>query len=152
MARPLAIRAGWPYPEARDHSRIERTWVKRFNGSTFAQFHGRSGMIYVSKTQLKQVEYLIHQSMQGNHVLFDTETVSRIFRRDHDFAGLDHSEFTEEDAYAVEHHLERMMLEPSFEKKRAYLDNLDRRTYELVVRTYFNIVENNLFESHEVRH
>lgn len=104
-------------------------------------------MIYVSKNQLDQVEYLIGQSIQGNHVLFDADTVKRVFR-----STFSPAEFTEEDAYEVEHHIERLILQPNLAQKRAYLEKLDPATYERVVRTYFNIVENNLFENTQVKH
>lgn len=105
-------------------------------------------MIYVSKDQLHQVEYLIEQSKQGNHVLFDTETVRRVFANYKNRL----QRFTEEEAYTVEHHIERLISQPSLAEKHAYLEALDRETYECVVRTYFNIVENNLYENVEVRH
>ncbi len=105
-------------------------------------------MIYVSKDQLRQVEYLIGQSIQGNHVLFDADIVRRVFAEG--FPSEEH--LAETDAYAVEHHIERLILLPTLLQKRAYLERLDRETFERVVRTYFNIVENNLFENREVRH
>jgi hypothetical protein len=106
-------------------------------------------VIYVSKRQLEQVEYLISQSIQGNHILFDIETVRRVFWR----GGLLRTEsVTEEESYAVEHHIEKLILQPSLAQKKAYLEQLDSPTFEKVVRTYFNIVENNLYENQEVRH
>lgn len=106
-------------------------------------------MIYVSKTQLKQVEYLIQQSIQGNHVLFDTPTLRLIFKKLETGSGL--SDWAE-DAYSVEHHIERLILLPTLEQKRAYLEKLDEGTFETVVRTYFNIIENNIYENSEMRH
>jgi hypothetical protein len=105
-------------------------------------------VIYVSKDQLDQVEYLINQSALGNHVLFDAETVRRVF----DSPNLYNAVFTEEQAYEVEHHIERLMGQPSLTQKRAYLEALDAETYERVVRTYFNIVENKMYETLEVKH
>jgi hypothetical protein len=103
-------------------------------------------VIYVSKDQLEQVEYLISQSIQGNHVLFDPAMVRKIFE------STGEKSFADSDAYSVEHHIERLIEEPSLEAKKAYLESLDHETLERVVRTYFNIVENNLFENDEVRH
>lgn len=103
-------------------------------------------MIYVSKQQLSQVEYLIGQSIQGNHVLFDSESLRQIFGK------CEWDSIEEEEAYEVEHHIERLILLPSLPEKKAYLEQLDVVTYEKVVRTYFNIVENNLYENSEVRH
>ena len=99
-------------------------------------------MIYVSKHQLNQVEYLIHQSIQGNHLLFDVETVRRVFRAD----------ISDKPEKPVEDLIEHLILEPTLEKKRAFLEGLDRSTFVRVVRTYFNIVENNLVEKGKVLH
>lgn len=109
-------------------------------------------VIYVSDSQLKQVEYLIQQSLQGHHVLFDNDTLRRVFARRELGTGSTGLEMSTEEAYAVEHHIERMIAAPSLEEKRAYLEKLDRPTFEQVVRTYFNIVENNLYESADLRH
>jgi hypothetical protein len=106
-------------------------------------------LINLSKDYLNQVEYLIGQSIQGNHVLFDLETVRGIFWKE---GIVQRSRFTEEDAYSVEHHLEKLILQPTLIEKRAYLEQLDRDTFEKVVKTYFNIVENNLFENVEIHH
>lgn len=104
-------------------------------------------MIYVSEDQLKEVEYIIQQSMQGNHVLFDMESVRQIFGSDNPPC-----DFSCADAYEVEPHIERLLVLPTLAQKRAYLDGLDRRTYTRVVKTYFNIVENSMYESLEVKH
>jgi hypothetical protein len=113
--------------------------------------HGREkiALIYVSKTQLKQVEYLIGQSIQGNHVLFDLDTVRKVFFKENLPLS---SRLSDEEAYSVEHHIERLILQSSLAEKRAYLERLDEDTYIRVVRTYFNIVENNLYESTQVSH
>lgn len=108
-------------------------------------------MIYIDEDQLEQVEYLLEQSAQGNHVLFDTETVRRVFAAAK-FPEFLASEEDEAEAYAVEHHIEKLMTEPDFDRKRAYLEGLDEATFEKVVRTYFNIVENNLYDSLETPH
>ncbi|MBL7715715.1 MAG: hypothetical protein JNL01_09630 [Bdellovibrionales bacterium] len=106
-------------------------------------------MIYVSQDQLDQVEYLITQSIQGHHALFGFEgfeDVKRILEKGAQ------QPIQESEAYEVEPHIERLILQPSLEEKKAYLEGLDRKTYERVVLTYFNIVENNLKERSEVRH
>ena len=103
-------------------------------------------MIYVSQDQLTQVEYLINQSKLGNHVLFETEVLKEALNR------LPPDSFSEADAYSVEHHLENIILKPTLAEKRAYLKKLDSHTFDLVIRTYLNIVENNLLENAEVHH
>jgi hypothetical protein len=99
-------------------------------------------LIYVSKEQLRQVEYLIGQSMQGHHVLFDTDTVRRVFQKSR----------SNKDTHAVENHIEALMQQPTLLQKRAYLEKLPPKIFESVVITYFNIVENNMAENQEVKH
>lgn len=95
---------------------------------------------------MAEVEYLIRQSIQGFHLLFETQDIREIYEDSqiHDFS--------EELAYSVEHHLERLIQSPTLSRKKAYLESLDRKTYELVIRTYFNIVENNMLEARAIHH
>jgi hypothetical protein len=105
-------------------------------------------VIYVDKAQVDQVEYLLGQAVQGNHVLFDSATLLKVFRKDRTID----VPMSDEDAYAVEPHIEKLIELPTLEQKRAYLDRLDAKTIEGVVRAYFNIVENSPYESVSVRH
>jgi hypothetical protein len=107
-------------------------------------------MIYVNQKQLDQVEYLIEQSCRGHHVLFDAETIRSVFPEPAmrpDVA--DESDTAEKSASGedIEKHIENLILQPTLLSKRAYLENLNQDTLKRVVRTYFSIVENNLFES-----
>jgi len=104
-------------------------------------------MIYVNQTQLDQVEYLIEQSCRGHHVLFDTEVIRQAFSR----MKLEELELqddeTDEAGSTTEKHIENLILQPTLISKRAYLENLTLETRDRVVRTYFSIVENNIFEA-----
>lgn len=104
-------------------------------------------MIVISEEQMDQVEYLIDQSLQGNHVLFDPSLIREIFH-----AGQLHQDIELERAYEVEPHIEKLISLPTLSQKRAYVEQLDRKTMVDVIRTYFNIIENNLYENSEVRH
>ena len=106
-------------------------------------------MIYISKNQLNQVEYLIGQSVQGNHILFDLESVRHVFWSENGLLTLG---ISDEEAYTVEHHLEKLIMQPSLAEKRAYLEQLDPETFEKVVKTYFNIVENKIYETLRITH
>lgn len=106
-------------------------------------------MITISKNQMNQVEYLIDQSIRGNHVLFDLDALRRVFWKENPRLS---NTLSEQEAYSVEHHIERLITEPSLAQKRAYLEALDEDTFEMVVKTYFNIIENNIYESLEVQH
>jgi len=102
-------------------------------------------MITVSQEQLDTVEYLLEQSAQGNHVLFEPDVVRKVF-------AIPSAPMSEKQAYEVEHHIEKLISLDSIEKQKAYLELLSEATLHCVVKTYFNIVENNLFESGGNRH
>ena len=96
-------------------------------------------MIYVNEKQLKQVEYLLEQSVRGHHILFDLDHIRRAFKDARD----------EEKGDKVEKHIENIILQPTLVSKRAYLENLKPNVYRQVLRTYFSIVENNVMQAHK---
>lgn len=102
-------------------------------------------MITVSQEQLAAVEYLIKQSAQGNHVLFDLDTVRRVFT-------IKTQPMSEEQVKEVESHIERLISLETLERQKHYIENLPEDVLYRVIKTYFNIVENNLFENTRVRH
>jgi hypothetical protein len=104
-------------------------------------------MIYVDKKQLNQVEYLIGQSIQGNHVLFDLERVRRVFMD----PGLKR-QVKKIDLKLVHDHIEQIIELPTLAQKRVYLERMDQKTFRQVVHAYLEIVENNLMETYRIRH
>lgn len=105
-------------------------------------------MIYVNQKQLDQVEYLIEQSSRGHHVLFDTDVIRKVFHARRASAEVEQEQDDEADEQgtAAEKHIENLILQPTLVSKKAYLENLSPEVFERVVRTYFAIVENNIFE------
>lgn len=104
-------------------------------------------MIYITQDQAAQVQYLLEQAMQGNHILFDSTTIKKILAKPAPKKGA-----KDDDSYSVEHHIEKLMTLKTLPEKRAYLERMDSITFEAVVRAYFNIVENTLFEVKKVTH
>jgi hypothetical protein len=104
-------------------------------------------LIYISQEQAAQVQYLLEQAMQGNHILFDSGTLKKILSKP-----APKKSQKDEEAYPVEHHIEKLMTLKTLPEKRAYLERMDSITFEAVVRAYFNIVENTLFEVKKVTH
>lgn len=94
-------------------------------------------MIYVSQEQLDQVEYIIEQSSRGHHVLFDLDMIRGVFAE---------STAAEKGDAEVEKHIEQLILQPTLLSKKAYLERLDASLLKRLVRSYFSIVENNIYE------
>jgi hypothetical protein len=102
----------------------------------------------IDKNHLDQVEYLFDQSAQGHHVLFDNEDIKRVLSRpteEMDF-------FTFENVDKVQKLLGDFLGQNSLKQKRAFLEKLDQETHDLLIRTYFNIVENSIYEQKTPRH
>lgn len=103
-------------------------------------------MIYVNQDQLDQVKYLLEQSAQGNHLLFDESVLRRIAPR------IGQQEARNERVEKAEHLLEQMILRPSISSKKAFLEGLDPEIYDEVARVFFNIVQNTMQENQGFSH
>lgn len=103
-------------------------------------------MIYINKDQMKQVEYILEQSRIGNHVLFDLTDIREVFETECQ------DPLSESEMYGVEQHIERLISLPTLAQKKAFLERLDCRTFRLIVKTYFNIVENSFEGRAETHH
>jgi hypothetical protein len=102
-------------------------------------------MVTVSQDQLATVEYLIQQSAQGNHILFDLDTVRQVFTQKLDPMG-------EAEVREIEGHIEALITLDSFDRQKHYVQKLPEEVLFRVIKMYFNIVENNLFETSLIRH
>jgi len=102
-------------------------------------------LISVSEKQLKEVEYLISQSIQGNHLLFQPEEIRQAFDgvcELQDGNGKNN----------VDSHIELLISQPNIIRKRAYIEGLDTGTLRRVIKTYFSIVETNMTEGSKYKH
>lgn len=106
-------------------------------------------MVYVNEDQLDQVHYILEQSSLGNHILFDNDTIKRIAISPSEDE-LD--EIEKERIEAAEALLEQLILCPTLDAKRNFLENLDAGTFEDVVRVYLNVVHNTIADSHNYLH
>jgi hypothetical protein len=105
-------------------------------------------MVTIDKDQLNEVEYLFNQSAQGVHILFDNANIRRVLSKpteEMDF-------FTFENVDRIQKLLGDFIAKNSIKAKMEFLEKLDQETYDLLLRTYFNIVENSIFEQGNLRH
>jgi len=100
-------------------------------------------MIHISDTQMKEIEYIIHQSMNGLHVLFDNATIKRFCGS----AENDDDIFDEKRAKRTERLVEIFMSTPTINGRKQLFSSLNEEEQSILIRTYFNIVENNILNS-----
>ena len=89
---------------------------------------------------MQEIQYIIQQSMNGYHVLFDNETIKRfcnIGKNDDDI-------FDEQKARTTEKLVEIFMSTPTINGRKIFFEGLPEEEKSLLIRTYFQIVENNV--------
>lgn len=102
----------------------------------------------INESHLDQIEHILAQSMNGIHLLFDNQTIAEILKTPTE----DQELFAFQNMDRIQDLFSQLVQQESFEEKVDFLKNLDQEGYELILRTYFHIVENSLFASTDVRH
>jgi len=89
---------------------------------------------------MQEIQYLIQQSMNGYHVLFDNETIKKFCNT----AKTDDDIFDEQKARTTEKLVELFMSTPTINGRKLFFESLSEEEKSLLIRTYFHIVENNV--------
>lgn len=89
---------------------------------------------------MQEIQYIIQQSMNGNHVLFDNDTIKRFCNTEKN----DEDIFDEQKARSTEKLVELFMSTPTINGRKLFFQSLTEDEKSLLIRTYFQIVENNL--------
>lgn len=92
--------------------------------------------------RFEEIECILVQSTKGIHLLFDKDTLRSKLQ---DAKKVEHY-LTKENIQKVQGIIIEMIQQPTLEKKKYYLSTLEEDSYDLFVRTYFNIVENTVLE------
>lgn len=105
-------------------------------------------MLPIEAKKLEEIEHLLTQSARGIHLLFDNKTIKEVLRTPTE--ELDFFNFG--NIAKIQQLLTEFIAQPSHSSKMKYLQNLDPKDYELLVRTYFHIVESTMFHTNPLRH
>jgi len=97
---------------------------------------------------LEQIEYLVFQSTQGFHFIFENEEIIPILREPSD----DEEFFSDANMNKVHVLLSGFLDCATLQAKRSYLDRLKADDFELLVRAYFHLVENTILAQSNLRH
>ncbi len=99
-------------------------------------------------SHLDEIEYLLVQSMNGIHHLFDNKSIAKILGKPSEEIDL----FSFENMNRVQELFSQLIAQDSVQAKRRFLHQLDETSYEMLVRTYFHIVDNSLHASSPPQH
>lgn len=101
----------------------------------------------IEEKSLQQMEALLHHSTRGVHILFDNKSIAKILKNP-----TDNAVFSDvEKAKQVQDVLVDLISQKTYHDKMAFLEKLDPERYEMLIRTYFQIVENTI-RTHQTSH
>ena len=102
----------------------------------------------INAQHLDQIEHLLEQSMNGIHLLFDNHSIAKVLKTPTEEAEL----FQFKNLEKIRTLFTEFVGNKTLQGKRDYLAALSNEDYELLLRTYFHIVENSLFATDSTRH
>jgi len=105
-------------------------------------------MVGMEEHNLFNMETLLFQSAQGIHLLFDNDSIAQVLGKPQAEEEL----LCAQNMDIIQEILIRLMEKKSLREKKLFLRSLDRETYELLMRTYFHIVDNAVLASTLLKH
>ena len=102
----------------------------------------------VQEKSLERMEALLRQSALGFHVLFDNRAIAKALSEPRD----DKEFFDFNKMKRIQDVMTELIAKPSYFEKVSYLQGLDESSYQMLIRTYFHIVENNVRAAHNHQH
>ena len=95
-----------------------------------------------------QIEYLLYQSTQGVHFMFRNADIAKILKCPKDKQDF----FTTENMEKVQKLLSDFLGCNEIQTKQTFLDRLPPEDFELLVRAYFQLVDNTILAHSNIRH
>ncbi len=97
---------------------------------------------------IEEIEFLLSQSLNGFHFLFDHRSVAKVLTKPTE--ELDFFRYEKMDRIQT---LFTLLIEQdSMDDKLEFLSSLELEDYEILLRTYFHLVENTLLASLPFKH
>ena len=103
----------------------------------------------IERKQLKEIEFLFNQSINGLHLLFDdNKKLAHILKT----PTKEKSFFESRNMQKIQEIFTGLVSKKSLKEKQAYLTNLSAEHFEILVRTYFHIVDSTILTKKKVIH
>lgn len=102
----------------------------------------------MDEKNIEALEKFLSQSLVGLHHLFDHDSIAAILRKPTD----DGDFFSFDNLGKIQSLMDDLLKHDSLDAKRAFLRRLDSKSYEILLRTYFHIVENTVASSKPLKH
>lgn len=104
----------------------------------------------IESSQMEQVEYLFNQSARGNHVLFDPEDIRKALSSEKSLKKMQGDYLDTFDIKTLQRMrdlLDLLMRQSTVLEKRHFITSLPPDSKELLIKAYFNILDNTLYQN-----
>ena len=98
-----------------------------------------------SEDHMEHLRTLIEQSEKGIHLLFEQQVLSRVLSQPE-------QELSIESLKSVQEVLGDFVQRKTLSEKRAFIQTLPDTTRELLIKAYFNLLDNKLLETRRLKH
>lgn len=102
----------------------------------------------VQEKSLERMEALLKQSAMGIHILFDNQAIAHVMSQGKD----DKDFFDFNKMKRVQDVMTELIAKKTYNEKVSFVRDLDDEAFEMLVRTYFHIVENTVRASTDRHH
>ena len=102
----------------------------------------------LQEKSLERMEALLKQSAMGIHILFDNLAIAEVMAKTTD----DKDFFDFNKMKRVQDVMTDLIAKKTYFEKMSFLRDLDKESYEMLIRTYFHIVENTVRAENELSH
>lgn len=89
---------------------------------------------------MDELQYILAQGESGIHLLFENDQIKKVFAKEVDEVEL----FSEDNVKEVEALMEEFISVPSISGRKAFFNALTENEQDMIIRSYFNIIENNI--------
>ena len=101
-----------------------------------------------NEREVQTIEYLIYQSTQGIHFLFNNDEIEAVMRMPDEGEAF----FSIENMTKVQALLTQWLERPTFSEKRSFLDSLAHDQHAMLIRAYFHLVDTTIMTHSNLRH
>jgi hypothetical protein len=109
---------------------------------------GQRGVRIMDEKNIEALEAFLSQSLVGVHHLFEHRAIAEILKsptQEGEF-------FSFENLGKIQNLMDDLLKRKTLEAKKEYLGTLDPKSYEILLRTYFHILENTVATSRSLKH
>jgi hypothetical protein len=107
-----------------------------------------SKLLYIEPKQLEQLEYLLNQSANGVNLLFDNRSVAKVMSTPTEKLDF----FTFDNITKVQSLFSKFVQKNTLMEKKLFIESLDTNHFDLLVRAYFQILENAILTNKPLKH